>query len=156
MDNAIPLEWGTSENLSPLETLMWRADSDRAMRSAMMAVEILDTEPDWNRLTDAHEWASRMVPRLCDRVAEPLGFMGTPIWVTVGSMNWPDAAMAWLTRGDVIVPGRPAPRLVTADSETWLGFIAKERSLLWALLRRKIRIKGSPKLLIAFGKCFPS
>jgi ferredoxin len=45
---------------------------------------------------------------------------------------------------------------VTADSETWLGFVAKERSLLWALLRRKIRIKGSPKLLIAFGKCFPS
>jgi NAD-dependent dihydropyrimidine dehydrogenase PreA subunit len=45
---------------------------------------------------------------------------------------------------------------VFADSETWLGFLAKERSLLWALLRRKIRIKGSPKLLVAFGKCFPS
>jgi alkyl sulfatase BDS1-like metallo-beta-lactamase superfamily hydrolase len=45
---------------------------------------------------------------------------------------------------------------VTADSETWLDFLAKERSLLWALLRRKIRIKGSPKSLVAFGKCFPS
>jgi len=45
---------------------------------------------------------------------------------------------------------------LTADSETWLGFLAKERSLLWALLRRRIRIKGSPRLLIAFGKCFPS
>jgi alkyl sulfatase BDS1-like metallo-beta-lactamase superfamily hydrolase len=45
---------------------------------------------------------------------------------------------------------------VTADSDTWLGFLAKERSLLWALLRRRIRIKGSPKLLAAFGKCFPS
>jgi ferredoxin len=45
---------------------------------------------------------------------------------------------------------------ITADSETWLGFLAKERSLLGALLRRKIRIKGSPKLLVAFGKCFPS
>jgi ferredoxin len=45
---------------------------------------------------------------------------------------------------------------VTADSETWLGFLAKERSLLWALLRRRVRIKGSPKLLVAFGKCFPS
>jgi alkyl sulfatase BDS1-like metallo-beta-lactamase superfamily hydrolase len=45
---------------------------------------------------------------------------------------------------------------VTADSETWLGFLAKERSLLWALLRRAIRIKGSPRLLVAFGKCFPS
>jgi putative sterol carrier protein len=45
---------------------------------------------------------------------------------------------------------------VTADSETWLGFLAKERSLLWAVLRRRIRIKGSPRLLVAFGKCFPS
>jgi NAD-dependent dihydropyrimidine dehydrogenase PreA subunit len=45
---------------------------------------------------------------------------------------------------------------VTADSETWLDFLAKERSLLWALLRRKIRTKGSPRLLVAFGKCFPS
>jgi Fe-S-cluster-containing hydrogenase component 2 len=45
---------------------------------------------------------------------------------------------------------------VTADSETWLGFLAKERSLLWALLRRRIRVKGPPRLLLAFGKCFPT
>jgi len=45
---------------------------------------------------------------------------------------------------------------VTADARTWLGFVRKEKSLVWALLRRKIRIKGSPKLLVAFGKCFPS
>jgi hypothetical protein len=31
---------------------------------------------------------------------------------------------------------------VIADSETWLGYLAKERSLLWALLRRRIRIQG--------------
>ena len=45
---------------------------------------------------------------------------------------------------------------ITADSRTWLGFLAKERSLVWALLRRKIRLKGSPRLLLAFGRCFPS
>ena len=45
---------------------------------------------------------------------------------------------------------------VTADSKTWLGFLAKEKSLPLALLSRKIRIKGSPKLLLAFGQCFPS
>jgi ferredoxin len=45
---------------------------------------------------------------------------------------------------------------VTADSATWLGFLAKQRSLLWALLSRRIRIKGSPRLLVEFGKCFPS
>lgn len=45
---------------------------------------------------------------------------------------------------------------VTADSQTWLGFLHKERSLMWALLRRKIKIKGSPRWLLAFGRCFPS
>jgi ferredoxin len=45
---------------------------------------------------------------------------------------------------------------VMADSHTWLGFLAKERSLVWALVRRTIRLKGSPRLLRAFGKCFPS
>jgi len=45
---------------------------------------------------------------------------------------------------------------VTADSQTWVGFLRKERSLLWALLTRKIRLKGPPRLLVAFGKCFPS
>jgi putative sterol carrier protein len=45
---------------------------------------------------------------------------------------------------------------VTADSGTWLGFLAKERNLFWALLRGKIRLKGAPRLLLAFGRCFPS
>ena len=44
---------------------------------------------------------------------------------------------------------------VTADSATWLGFLRKERSILWALLMRRIRLRGPLKLLIAFGKCFP-
>jgi putative sterol carrier protein len=43
-----------------------------------------------------------------------------------------------------------------ADSQTWLRFLRKESSLVWALLRRKIRIQGSPRLLLAFGRCFPS
>jgi ferredoxin len=45
---------------------------------------------------------------------------------------------------------------ITADSPTWLRFVRKEGSLVWALLTRRIRLKGSPRLLVAFGKCFPS
>lgn len=45
---------------------------------------------------------------------------------------------------------------VTADSQTWLRFLAKEEKAIWALLWRKIRIKGSLKLLLAFAKCFPT
>lgn len=50
-----------------------------------------------------------------------------------------------------------APDLVvTADSRTWLRFLQGNASLVWALLRRKIRLRGSPRLLAAFGRCFPS
>jgi alkyl sulfatase BDS1-like metallo-beta-lactamase superfamily hydrolase len=45
---------------------------------------------------------------------------------------------------------------LTADSETWLGFLAKEHNLIRALLTRKIRVKGSLKFLKAFARCFPS
>jgi ferredoxin-NADP reductase/Fe-S-cluster-containing hydrogenase component 2 len=51
--------------------------------------------------------------------------------------------------------GKPGVH-VTADAKTWLGFLAKEKSLIAAVIRRKIRIKGNPKLLLEFGKCFPS
>ena len=44
---------------------------------------------------------------------------------------------------------------ITADSQTWIGFLRKEKNVVWALLRRKIRLDGPLKLLVAFGKCFP-
>jgi len=45
---------------------------------------------------------------------------------------------------------------VTADSETWLGFLAGERNLLWALLTRRVRLQGNPKWLLALKRCFPA
>ena len=45
---------------------------------------------------------------------------------------------------------------MTADSDAWLRFVRKEVKLPWLLLRRKLRFRGSPRLLQAFGKCFPS
>ncbi len=45
---------------------------------------------------------------------------------------------------------------VLADRLTWLGFLPRERILAWALLSRRIRLRGSPHWLLRFGKCFPS
>ena len=44
---------------------------------------------------------------------------------------------------------------VIADSETWLRFLRKEAKLPFALIARRIRLKGPPRLLLAFGRCFP-
>jgi epoxyqueuosine reductase QueG len=45
---------------------------------------------------------------------------------------------------------------ITADAATWLGFLRKERNIVWAILRRKVKVKGRVSLLKAFAKCFPS
>lgn len=44
---------------------------------------------------------------------------------------------------------------ITADSQTWLKFLAKEQNIVWAILRRQIRLQGKLRLLLAFSKCFP-
>jgi ferredoxin len=45
---------------------------------------------------------------------------------------------------------------LTADSKTWVAFLSKEKSLVGVLLQRKIRLKGSPRLMKSFARCFPS
>lgn len=53
--------------------------------------------------------------------------------------------------------GRPDLRL-TADTATWLRFLAGGQNsarLLPALLRRRLRLRGDPRLLARFGACFP-
>jgi len=39
---------------------------------------------------------------------------------------------------------------------TWTRFLAKEAGILPALLACKFKLKGSPKLMGAFAKCFPA
>jgi NAD-dependent dihydropyrimidine dehydrogenase PreA subunit len=45
---------------------------------------------------------------------------------------------------------------VTADADTWVAFLRKERNIVWAILRRKVLVRGPLSLLTAFGRCFPS
>ena len=85
---ALPLDWGASPRMNPLETAMWRAESaDPRLRVTVSLLELLDPVPDWDRLLAAHEWASRMVPRMRQRVLEPALALGTPAWVTASDFD---------------------------------------------------------------------
>jgi WS/DGAT/MGAT family acyltransferase len=85
---ALPLDWGASPRMNPLETAMWRAESAAPrLRVTVSLLELLDSPPDWDRLLAAHEWASRMVPRMRQRVVEPALALGTPAWVTAGDFD---------------------------------------------------------------------
>ena len=80
---ATPLDWGAASQMNPLETAMWRAESaDPRLRVNVSLLELLDPAPHWDRLLAAHEWASRMVPRMRQVVVEPALALGTPAWVT--------------------------------------------------------------------------
>lgn len=45
---------------------------------------------------------------------------------------------------------------VTADTKTWLGVTNREQSLFWALVSRRVRVRGPLRLLREFRRCFPS
>ncbi len=57
-----------------------------------------------------------------------------------------------VTRGHVGTPDL----FVRADTATWLAFLAHETNIVWALLRRNIRVRGSLRLFLRFGRCFPA
>jgi len=44
---------------------------------------------------------------------------------------------------------------VTADSLSWLRFLRKAVGIVRLLLTLRVRLRGNPRLLVAFGRCFP-
>ena len=76
----VGLSWGSGNEMNAFETMMWRAETDRTLRSPVTALEELDVVPDWDRFLAAHEWAVRMVPRFRQRVIEPPVGLGAPRW----------------------------------------------------------------------------
>jgi HAD superfamily hydrolase (TIGR01490 family) len=88
MPPAVPLDWGMAPEMNPLETAMWRAETaDPRLRANVTLLELLEPVPEWERLRAAHEWASRMVPRMRQRVVEPALGVGAPRWVTVEELD---------------------------------------------------------------------
>lgn len=75
------LGWGGPAQMSAWESVMWRAEGDLRTRSSGMLLEILETEPDWERFRNAHDRATVMIPRLRERVVEPAVPVNSPLWV---------------------------------------------------------------------------
>ena len=72
--------WGGPADMSAWEALMWRAESDPRTRSTGILLEILDGEPDWKRFLAGHERTTSRIPRLRERVVEPLVQLVQPAW----------------------------------------------------------------------------
>lgn len=78
---AVAGQWGLDGSMTELETLMWRSERHPELSSTIVAVMLLDTTPDWDRLWAAHEWAVGLIRRTRERVQEPILPVGPPVWV---------------------------------------------------------------------------
>jgi WS/DGAT/MGAT family acyltransferase len=72
--------WGGPATMTAWEALMWRSEANPRTRSSGVLLELLASEPDWSRLVAAHERVTREIPRLRDRVVEPLLPLVQPVW----------------------------------------------------------------------------
>ncbi len=72
--------WALPRRPDPLSTLMWRCDQDPTLRPALVLVILLDRAPDPDRFRSGHDWATRMIPRLRERLVAPLLTPTMPIW----------------------------------------------------------------------------
>ena len=70
--------WSSSPRMNDMEAVMWRAERHPSLSSTIMAIELLDTVPDWKRLRYAHEWGSRLVKRFRQRVVDPFPHVRAP------------------------------------------------------------------------------
>ncbi|OBI46350.1 wax ester/triacylglycerol synthase family O-acyltransferase [Mycobacterium sp. E796] len=76
-----------SDELGPVDYLMHRGEANPRTRSGIMALELLDTTPDWDRFRTRFENASRRVRRLRQKVVVPTLPTASPRWVVDPDFN---------------------------------------------------------------------
>src|ERR1700739_2775541 len=78
---------GFSNEIGPLEYPFHRGEATPRTRSGIMALEILDSTPDWDRFRTRFENASRRVLRLRQKVVVPTLPTASPRWVVDPDFN---------------------------------------------------------------------
>ncbi|MCV7090813.1 WS/DGAT/MGAT family O-acyltransferase [Mycobacterium interjectum] len=76
-----------SDELGPVDYLMHRGEANPRTRSGIMALELLDSTPDWDRFRTRFENASRRVLRLRQKVVVPTLPTASPRWVVDADFN---------------------------------------------------------------------
>lgn len=75
------------DHMSASDAVMWDIECDPVLRSTIVAVAVLDRSPDWDRLVERIDYASRVIPRLRQRVIVPPFRLGAPRWVVDGDFD---------------------------------------------------------------------
>jgi WS/DGAT/MGAT family acyltransferase len=84
--SATERELHAGSRMTELEAMMWAAERDPVLSSAMGSLFVLDTAPDFERFTESMEQASRTLLRLRERVEEGMG-IAPPRWIIDDSFD---------------------------------------------------------------------
>ena len=76
----MPVTTSFPRELSDADTLLWRIEADPVLRSPVIAVALLDREPEWAAVIDAFRRATDVLPRLAQRIER------TPF--SFGRLHW--------------------------------------------------------------------
>lgn len=119
----------TGEELNAFETVMWRIESDPALRTPAMSCLELDTVPDPERLVAVHRAALEAIPRLRQRVVEPPLGLGVPRWTTD-----PEVDLRFHLRRHRLPPDGGWPELMSDLSQFYMTPLDRSRAPWEALL----------------------
>src|ERR1700710_1937655 len=92
-------------HMSDADALMWNIEKDPILRSTIVAVGLLDREPDFERLRRRLLRASIAIPRLRQRVLSPPLRIGPPRWAHESNFD-----LDFHLRRVRLPPPRPPPR----------------------------------------------
>ncbi|MBI3217674.1 MAG: wax ester/triacylglycerol synthase family O-acyltransferase [Mycobacterium sp.] len=75
------------DELGAVDQLLHRGEANPRTRSGIMALELLDATPDWERYRTNYEYASRKIRRLRQKVVMPTLPTAAPRWVVDPDFN---------------------------------------------------------------------
>ena len=70
-----------AQHMSDEDALMWNIEKDPVLRSTILAVALLDSAPDWDRLRHRIERSTHFIPRLRQRVVSSPFRIAPPRWM---------------------------------------------------------------------------
>ncbi|MDE1673902.1 wax ester/triacylglycerol synthase domain-containing protein [Nocardia gipuzkoensis] len=105
-------------HMSQSDLFSWNMERDPVLRSTIVSVLVLDTEPDWERLLRTMDRGTRLVPRLRHRLADSLLGLAPPRWALD-----PDFDLSWHVRRSALpAPANMSAVLEFARTEAMTGF----------------------------------
>jgi WS/DGAT/MGAT family acyltransferase len=106
------------------DAFSWYMEQDPLLRSTVVSIMIFDSSPDWDRLMDRLERASRLSPGFRHRVVMPPLRLATPRWVVD-----PDFDLSWHVRRFEAAPPKTLAMVLEFARKTGMAGLDRDRPL---------------------------